>query len=146
MKHVTYSIHTVLTLVKIKHRAPETQLNPCLIFLSMLEQMQVELTDEHIHAHGRAGGSYEFCTKHDMTLRYEVSKSDQLPVTTIKNVKKNHQHAKSSKIIIFRAGSGTTIITHAKSWSHQVTLHSMRVGKRTMKHFRGGSILWGHSG
>ena len=38
--------------------------------------------------HGSAGGSYEFCTKSDMTLRYEVSKTDQLPRGMVKNMKK----------------------------------------------------------
>ena len=63
--------HAVLT-VKIKDRMPETRLNPHLIYLSRLEKMHVELTDEHMEAHGGAGGSYEFCTKCDMTLRYDV--------------------------------------------------------------------------
>ena len=42
-------------------------------------RMYVELTDKHMEAHGDAGGSYEFCTKSGMTLRYDVSKSDPFP-------------------------------------------------------------------
>ena len=49
--------------------------------------MPVELTDKHMDAHSGAGGSYEFCTKSDMTLRYDMSKSDQLTGITVKNVK-----------------------------------------------------------
>ena len=64
--------YAVLTLAKIKHRAPETLLNPYLIYLSRLEQMHVELTDEHMDAHGSDGGRYEFCTKSGMMLRYDV--------------------------------------------------------------------------
>ena len=66
------NMHKVLILVKIKHRTPETRLNPCLMCLSRLEQMHVELTDEHMDAHGSAGGSYEFFTKSSMKLRYDV--------------------------------------------------------------------------
>ena len=40
----------------------------------MLEQMHVELTCEHMEAHGSAGGSYEFWTKSGMTLRHDVWK------------------------------------------------------------------------
>ena len=76
---MTDAKYAVLTLVKIKHRTPETRLNPYLIYLSRLEQMHVELTDEHMDAHGGAGGSYEFCTKSGMTLRYDVSKNDPFP-------------------------------------------------------------------
>ena len=43
-------------------------------------RMCVELTDEYIDAHDGAGGSYEFCTKTGMTLRYDVSKSDPFVV------------------------------------------------------------------
>ena len=50
-------------------------------------RMYVELTDKHMDTHGGAGGSYEFCTKSGMTLRYDVSKSDPLPRKTVKNVK-----------------------------------------------------------
>ena len=58
MKRVTDAKHVVLTLiVKIKHRTPETRSNSHLIYLSRLEQMNVELTDEHIEAHGGPGGS-----------------------------------------------------------------------------------------
>ena len=39
--------HAVLTLVKIKDRAPETRLNPCLIYLSRLEKMHVEFTSKN---------------------------------------------------------------------------------------------------
>ena len=74
--------------------------------------MNVETTDEHMDAHGGGGGSYEFCTKHDMTLRYDVSKSDPLPVRTVKNIKK------SSKIT--SAGSGASMSTLANRWSNQV--------------------------
>ena len=59
IKRVTDSKYAVLTLVKIKHRIPETRLNPCLIYLSRLEQMHVELTDAHMDSYGGAGGSYE---------------------------------------------------------------------------------------
>ena len=52
--------HLVLTLVKIKYRTPEMRLNPSLIYLSILEQMHVELTDKNIDAHGSTGVSYEF--------------------------------------------------------------------------------------
>lgn len=62
MKRVKDAKHEVLTLVKIKQRVPENQLNPCLIYLSMLEKICVQLTDEHMKAHGGAGGSYEFCS------------------------------------------------------------------------------------
>ena len=62
----------VLTLVKIKHGAPETRLNPYLICISRLKQMSVELTDEYMEAHGGTGGSYLFCTRSDMTLCYDV--------------------------------------------------------------------------
>ena len=34
--------------------------------------MHVELTDEHMDAHGGAGGSYKFYTNSGMTLRYDV--------------------------------------------------------------------------
>ena len=81
------SKHAVLTIVKIKHRTPETLLNPYLIYLSRLDQMHVELTDEHIDAHGGAGSNYEICTKSDMTLRHDVSKSDSLLRETVKNIK-----------------------------------------------------------
>ena len=54
MKRVTDDKHEVLTLVKIKHSTPETRLNPHLIYHSRLEQMNVELTDEHMDAHGGA--------------------------------------------------------------------------------------------
>ena len=60
MQCATDAKHAVLTLVKIKHRTPETRLNPCLIYLSRLEQMHVELTDEHMDEHSGAGGSYVF--------------------------------------------------------------------------------------
>ena len=48
--------YVVLT-VKINHRTPETRLNPYLIYLSRLEQIHVELMDEHMGAHGGASGS-----------------------------------------------------------------------------------------
>ena len=82
------NMRKVLTLVKIKHRTPKTQLNPHLIYLSRLGQMNVELTDEHMEEQGGAGGSYYFCTKSSMTLRYDVSKSDPLPHETVKYAKK----------------------------------------------------------
>ena len=44
MKHVADAKHEVLTLVKIKHRSPETRISPCLIYLSRLEKMHVEFT------------------------------------------------------------------------------------------------------
>ena len=90
MKRVTDSKHAVLTPVKVKHRTPETRPNPCLIYLSSsrLKQMCVELMDEHMDEHDGAGSSYEFYAKSRMTLRYNVSKSDQLPGTTVKNAKK----------------------------------------------------------
>ena len=56
-----------------------------LVCLASLEQMHVELMHEHMEAHGGAGGSYEFCTKYGMTLRYDVSKGDQLSRATLKN-------------------------------------------------------------
>ena len=68
-------MHSVLTPVKIKNRTPETRLDPCLIYFSRLEQISVEVTDEHIEAHGLAGGSYNCCTKYSMTLRYDVQKA-----------------------------------------------------------------------
>ena len=40
----------------------------------MLEKIHVELTDEHMDAHGSAGGSYAFCTISVMMLRCNVSK------------------------------------------------------------------------
>ena len=61
--------HAVLTLVQIKHIAPETRLNLHLICLSRLEQTHVELMDEHIDARGSASVSYEVCTKYGMALR-----------------------------------------------------------------------------
>ena len=82
--------------------------------------MHIELTDEHMEEHGGASGSYEFCTKYGMTLRCDVSKSDQFPRMTVKNIKKNLRHAKSSKITIFRADTATAMFTLAKRWSHQV--------------------------
>ena len=69
---MTDAKYAVLTLVKVKNRTPETRLNPHLIYLSKLEQMHVELTDEHMDAHGGTGSSYEFCTKHGMKLIYDV--------------------------------------------------------------------------
>ena len=84
---MTDAKYAVLTLVKINHRTPETRLNPHLIYLSRLEQMHVELTDEQMDTHGDAGVSYEFCMKSGMKLRYDVSKSDQLTSSTIKNIK-----------------------------------------------------------
>ena len=45
MECVPDAKHEVLTLVKIKHRTPQTRLNPYLIYLSRFEQMSVELTD-----------------------------------------------------------------------------------------------------
>ena len=68
----------VFTLVKIKHRAPETRLNPHLIYLSRLEQMCVELTDEHMSARDDAGGSYEVCTKSGIILLRDVQKEIHL--------------------------------------------------------------------
>ena len=38
----------------------------------MVEQIHVELTDEHMDEHDGAGGSYEFGTKSGMTLRHDV--------------------------------------------------------------------------
>ena len=55
-KHVACAKHEVLNLMKNKHRAPETRLNPCLIFPSRLEQMNIELMDDRMDAHGGAGG------------------------------------------------------------------------------------------
>ena len=75
-KRVTDAKDAVLTLVKINQRVPETQLNPFLIYLSILEQTHIELTDKYIESHGSAGSVYEFCTKSSMTLRHDVSKSD----------------------------------------------------------------------
>ena len=105
--------HAVLTLVKIKHGAPETRLNPCLIYLSRLEEMHVELTGEHMEAHSSTGRSYLSCTKSSMMLRCDVSKSDPLPHEMVQNLKKNPRHAKSSKMTIFRAGSGVAMFTLA---------------------------------
>ena len=63
-----------LTLVKIKHRKLETQLDPCLIYLSRIEKMHVELADEYMDAHCGVGGSYALFKKHDVTLRHKVLK------------------------------------------------------------------------
>ena len=51
------NMHKVFNLMKIKHRVPETRLNPYLIYFSRLEQMRVELADEHMDTRGGAGGS-----------------------------------------------------------------------------------------
>ena len=116
---MTDAKHAVLTLVKIKHRTPETRLNPYLIYLSRLKQMHVELTDKHMDAHGGACDSYVLYTISGMTLRYDVSKNDHFLHKTVKNIKKN-RHAKSSKMTIFRAGSRAAIIILTKRWSQQV--------------------------
>ena len=50
MKRVTDSKYVVSTLVKIKHRVPETRINPHLICLSRLEQIRIELTAEYMDA------------------------------------------------------------------------------------------------
>ena len=88
MKRAAYAKHAVLTRAKIKRRTPETRINPHLIYVSRLEQMHVELTDEHMEAHGGTGGRYECCTKHVISLRYDVSISDPLPWLTVKNIKR----------------------------------------------------------
>ena len=51
--------------------------------------MRVEIMDGRVQAHGETSGSYLFCTKSGVTLRYNVQKSDQLPVTTAKHEIKN---------------------------------------------------------
>ena len=56
-------MHKVLTLAKIKHRTPETQLNVYLMCLSILEQICVDLTDALREAHSGAGGRYLVFTK-----------------------------------------------------------------------------------
>ena len=126
MKRATDAKHAVLTLVKIKYRAPEMWLNPCLICLSRLEKTCAEMKDEHEEAHGSAGGSCENFTKSGMTLRHEMSKSDELPRWLVKNIKKNPWHVKSSKITIFLASSVVTMLTLAKRYSRQVQLHAVR--------------------
>ena len=65
--------------------------------------MAVELTDEHMDAHGGAGGSYDFFTKCGMTLRYDVSKSDPLPNRTIQNIKikSNMQNPQKSQFSVW---------------------------------------------
>ena len=63
---------SVLTLVKIKHKAPETRPNKCLTCVSRLEQMRVELTDEHMEAHCGVGSSFDFFAKSSITLRHNV--------------------------------------------------------------------------
>ena len=75
MKLAIDAKHAVLTLVKIKHRAPEVRLNPCLIYLSILEQMSIELTYENVEEHGSTGVRCLFCTKSDVTLRHDVQKA-----------------------------------------------------------------------
>ena len=57
---------------KIKYRAPFVRLKPCLVYLASLQQMNVELMDELTEAHGGASSRCKFCTKHGMTLRYDV--------------------------------------------------------------------------
>ena len=102
-----------LTLVKIKNRTTEVRLNPHLICLSMLEQTHVELTDEHMDAHGGTGGSCEFFAKFGFTLRCDVQRAMHCRAQRSKTLK-NPLHAKSSKITIFRVGSCTTMLTLAK--------------------------------
>ena len=106
-------MHKVLTLAKIKCRAPEVRLNPHLICLSMLEQTHVELTDEHMDAHGGTGGSCEFFAKFGFTLRCDVQRAMHCRAQRSKTLKK--RHVKSSKITIFRVGSGTSTFALAKS-------------------------------
>ena len=103
---------------KTKHRTPEIRLNPCFFYLSRLKKMSIESTDECMEAHSRAGSSYECCTKSGMTLRCSVGKLNRFWSERSKH-KKNHQHAKSSKITNFRAGSGAVIVTFTKCWSHK---------------------------
>ena len=79
MKCKTDSKHEVLTLVKIKHRAPETRLNPCLVYVSRLDQVHTELVDERIEARRSGSGGCEYCVEPGMALRCGVSKSDLLP-------------------------------------------------------------------
>ena len=78
MKGATDAKYEFLTLVKIKHRTPETRLKTHLIYLSRLEQMCVELTDEHMSARDDAGGSYEVCTKSGIMLLHDVQKEIHL--------------------------------------------------------------------
>ena len=82
-----------------------------------------------MEGHGDAGGSYEFCMESGVTLRYDVSKSDPLPRSTIKNNIFFPRHAKSSKITICRANSGAVMLTLAKRWSREVQLRSTRADK-----------------
>ena len=125
---VTPSVTTHHARRKIKHRASEKRLNPYLIYMSKLEQMRVELKDDRMDAHRGAGNSYEFCTKSGVTLRYDVQKAIHCRAKRSK-IQKNHRCAKSSKIIMFRAGSGAATFTLAKRWSHQVQLRDARADK-----------------
>ena len=92
----------VLTLIKLKHRSPKTRINPCLIYLSRLEKMCIESTDEHIGAHGCAGSSYEFCTKSGMALRYDVQKEIDLRWTRsqMHKIKSNMQNPRKSQFFV----------------------------------------------
>ena len=72
---MTDSKCAVLTLVKIECSAPETRLNPCLIYLSRLDQICTESTDERMDVHDSASSSCEFCAKSSVTPRDGVSKA-----------------------------------------------------------------------
>ena len=54
-----------------------------------------------------------------------VQKSNSLPWTMVKNMKK-YRHSNASKITIFRAGPCTATIALEKCWSHQVQLRAKR--------------------
>ena len=107
--------HAVLNPAKIKYRILETRLNPCLIYLSRLGQIHVELTNENMEACCGSGGSYLFCKKSGMTLRYDV----RMFINTVVNFRGNSQKCKKSlacKITIFHTDSGATTLTLSKYW------------------------------
>ena len=66
----------VLTLVKIKYRTHETQINPYLIYISILEQTHVEAMGKNMDAHGGGWGflrilheiRYDRCARSDQSL------------------------------------------------------------------------------
>ena len=68
MKCVKDAKCVVLMLVKIKHITPKIRRNPCLIYLSRLEQALAELTAKKIDACDRAVCLCVLCTKSDVTI------------------------------------------------------------------------------
>ena len=85
---------------------PKARLNPCLIYLSRLEQVRAELAGERVESYGGAGGvgsDYELCAKPGVTARHEVLKSDQSPGETVKNTQKTKSSMQNH---IFSCGLG----------------------------------------